>query len=394
MKILLCHNRYRQTGGEDRAFEDDLWLLKANGHAVETFVADNRDIDSIGKTGLAMRSLWNPAARRSLEKTIRRFRPDIVHFNNTFPLFSHSVHYAARDNRVPIVQTLHNFRTFCANALLFREGNVCERCLGKRAAWSGISRKCYRKSSVASVVVASTQLVQSAMRAAGDPVTTYIAPSRFAREKLISGGIPADRLEVRGSFVRAATHREPSLEPFAVFVGRLSEEKGVNLLLEAWRSQPANIPLRIIGDGPMSEVIEKACEQDERLTWHQWLSPDEVMTAIAGARFLVMPSIWYETFGRTVIEAFACGVPVIASRLGAVSELVEHEHTGLQFEPGNMVDLNRCVERLTKDDSLQRAMAQHAQDRYQERYTPEANYRELLQLYEKTIERHATGTAG
>lgn len=383
MKILLCHNHYHQIGGEDLCFAEEGELLERHGHEVVRFSLTNRAIEETGRVRLATRTIWNQQVYRRLRALIRRENPGVAHFTNTFPLISPSAYYAARAEGVPVVQALHNYRLVCPNAQLLRDRRPCEDCLGKSVPWPGVLHGCYRASRSATGTVAAMLAIHRAAGTWSRAVDLYYAPSEFARRKLIEGGLAAERVGVKANFVHPDPCQGDGLGGYAVYVGRLSEEKGLHSLLSAWERLGDRMPLKIVGTGPLADEVQRAAARNPSIECLGLRPLEEVLTIIGAARCLVMPSIWFEPFGRTVIEAYAKGTPVIAAKIGALAEIVDDGRTGLHFEPGNASDLASKLERLLDSPGLTSKLRGQARQEYLDRYTAEANYTELMALYSR-----------
>jgi glycosyltransferase involved in cell wall biosynthesis len=387
MKVLMCHNYYQQPGGEDQSFAAEARLLEERGHGVVRFTLHNDAIARMGRWDVARRTLWSRESYAALRALIRRERPAVLHCTNTFPLISPAAYYAARAEGVAVVQSLRNYRLVCPNALLLRDGRVCEDCLGKAVAWPAVVHGCYRQDRSASAVVAALAAGHRAVGTWTRAVDLYFTPSEFARRKLVEGGLPADRIAVKPNFVHPDPGPGDGRGGYAVFVGRLSPEKGLDTLLAAWPRLRAPLPLKVVGDGPLADLVRSGCRRDPRLEWLGRRSPDEVLALVGAAACLVMPSTWYETFGRTVVEAFARGTPVVAARIGALTELVDEGRTGLLFAPGDAPDLAAQVERLLADPVRLERMRRAARLEYECKYTAETNYGMLLGIYEQALAR-------
>ncbi len=383
MKVLLCHNYYQQRGGEDQSFEDEATLLESHGHEVVRYTRHNDDIVDLSSLTAAHQTLWSRRTYAELRLLLTKHRPQLMHCTNTFPLISPSAYYAARKEGVPVVQAVRNYRMLCPKAIFTRGGKVCEDCLYRRVPWPGVVHKCYRDSRTASAVVAALIGWQRLSRMWHKLVGRFYTLSQFARAKLIEGGLPANRIDVKPNFVSSASEPGTGLGGYAVFVGRLSAEKGVATLLEAWSEHPNLIPLKIVGDGPLADQVRNAAATDGRITWvgHQPLA--EVCRIVGKAACLVMPSLCYETFGRTIIEAYSVGTPVIASRTGAIVELVEEDCTGHLFDPGNPSDLAAKVDHFITNSSGWNDLRHAARREYESKYTANANYRALSAIYER-----------
>jgi glycosyltransferase involved in cell wall biosynthesis len=385
MKILLCHNYYQHRGGEDESFDDEAALLKAYGHDVLQYTLHNDDIERMGWLETARRTLWNDQVYDELRGLIHRERPAVMHCTNTFPLLSAAALHAAWDEKTPVVQALRNYRLFCLNSFFLRNGAVCESCLGKTLPWPGVLHGCYRDSRAASAVVAAMFHVRRSMKTWTRTVSLFFTLTEFSRQKFIQGGLPAERIVVKPNFVLPDPGPSDGAGRGAVFVGRLSVEKGIDTLLAAWSRLGADVPLTIIGDGPLAETVQRAARQDPRITWLGRKPRDEVLAVLGGAACLIMPSVWYETFGRTIMEAFAKGTPVIASRLGAMEEVVEDGQTGMHFTPGDPDDLAAKVRRLWDDSAQRSAMRSAARLEYEAKYTAQRNYELLMAIYARAI---------
>lgn len=383
MKILAVHNQYQQAGGEDRVFIEETALLEAHGHRVVRYRTHNDQISAMRPPTLAKNTLWNSSVYRELRELLRRERPRVAHFHNTFPLISSAGYYAAKHEGVPVVQTLHNYRLLCPNGLFFRDGRVCEDCLDKAFAWPGIVHKCYRDSHAASGLSAAAMFTNRALNRWSDQVGVYVSLTEFARRKMISGGLPADKIAVKPNFV----HPDPGVGDgrggYALFVGRLSPEKGIETLLRAWALMgKTSIPLKIAGDGPLAGEVARAASEHPRVEWIGYRSAGQIGALMKDAGTLIFPSEWYETFGRVAIEAFASGTPVIAADIGAIAELVESGRTGLRFRSGDAESLARQVEWLHTHAAERSAMRREARAEFEARYTAERNYRQLSRIYD------------
>lgn len=385
MKVLLCHNYYQQPGGEDRSFFDEEWLLKSHGHEVLRYTVHNDVIDEMSSVRLAKTLMWNQESYRELRELIQRERPAVMHCTNTFPLISPSVYYAAKRERVPVVQSLHNYRLLCPNALFLRNGKTCESCLGKSFPLPAIIHGCYRDSRVASAGVATMLTFHRMMRTWTRVIDKYFVLTEFARDKFIQGGLAANKMVIKPNFVHPDTGPGDGSGDYVIFVGRLSSEKGIATLLSAWEQLPGNTKLKVVGDGLLAGRVSQAMNDDPRIEWVGRRTKEEVDRLIHKASCLIMPSICYETFGRAIIEAYVHGVPVIASRHGAMAELVRHGETGLLFEAGDATQLREAVERILRDPNKLLKMRRAARNEFEQLYTAEVNYDLLIGTYKELI---------
>jgi glycosyltransferase involved in cell wall biosynthesis len=373
MQILLAHNYYVFGGGEDTVFAAEKALLCQHGHEVREYVEDNRRITGMHRLAVAGQSLWSWTSQHNLQRILCDGAWDVVHFHNIFPLISPSAYYICHRQRIPVVQTVHNYRLLCPAATLFRDGRPCEDCLGKTLYWPGVLHGCYRGSYTQSAVAAAMVAVHRLLRTWQEQVDVYVALTEFIRGKLIEGG-PEDRIVVKPNFV----HHDPGIakhrEDYALFVGRLVPEKGVRTLLAAWE-KVGDIPLKIAGEGPLLEEMRTWIGQRglQHVELLGQLSRPDVYEVLREARVLIFPSAWSEPFGMILAEAFACGVPAIASRLGAMAEIVHDGQTGLHFTPGDPSDLAAKVLWAFTHPELVEQMVHRARHTFESNYHAEEN---------------------
>jgi glycosyltransferase involved in cell wall biosynthesis len=387
MKILAVHNRYQRPGGEDQVFVDETALLETRNHRVLRYEVHNDQVKHVNRLTLAKDTVWNTSAYRELRALIRRERPDVVHFHNTLPLVSPAGYYAAKAEGAPVIQTLHNYRLLCPVALFFRDGRVCEDCMGKAVPWPGVVHRCYRGSRAASGVIATMLTVHRALRTWTEMVDVYVALTEFARNKFVEGGLPAGKIVVKPNFVAPDPGRGQGGGGYALFVGRLAPEKGTGTMLAAWDRLGTRIPLKIVGDGPLKDQVVEAAARRSNVEWLGHKPVADVHALMRKADMLVFPSQWYETFGRVAAEAFAAGTPVIAANIGAVAELVEHGRTGFKFRPGDPEDLVTQVEWALSHSAELRRMREEVRAEFEAKYTAERNYRVLMEIYQAALER-------
>ena len=383
MKILVCHNSYRYRGGEDQVFADEVSMLRDAGHEVITYQRHNQEIESIGQADVAVQTIWSRRSYRELRSLIRCERPAVAHFHNTFPLISPSAYYAARHEHVPVVQTLHNFRLLCPGSTLLRDGQVCEQCVGKLFAAASVRNGCYKQSRKGSLVAASMLATHWRMRTWTSVVSRYIALTAFARDKFVAGGLPAERVTIKPNCVQPDPGFREQPERFAVYVGRLSEEKGIRQLLTAWKLLGGQVPLKLAGEGPLESLVRQTQADGGNVELLGMLAHDEVLDLMGRARILICPSICHEAFGRSVIEAFATGAAVVASDLAPLNQLVRDRANGLLFQNGDAHDLAAKVKALHADDELWRKLRREARRDYEAQYTPQRNCDQLISIYEQ-----------
>lgn len=386
MNILVVHNFYQQPGGEDQVFADEVAMLRAAGNHVTVFNVHNDEVAKLGKLKLARKTFWNDDTYQQIAQICRQEQIEIAHFHNTFPLVSPAAYYAARDSGARVVQTLHNFRLLCPAATFFRDGHVCEECLGRSVPWPGVVHACYRDSRAASAITAGMLSYHRAKRTWRDMVDVYIALTEFSKRKFIEGGLPQRKLVVKPNFVSPDPGEGPGGGRYAVFIGRLSPEKGISTLLEAWTKHLANrIPLKILGDGPLRTAVGDESVIRSGVEWLGRRAMLEVYDVLGRAEALIFPSLWYEGLPRTIIESFASGTPVIASDLGSMAELVTNGKTGQLFEAGNPAQLARHVEQLLNQPETLSDLRRGARQEFLRTYTAHRNYPMLMEAYQRAL---------
>ena len=337
----------------------------------------------LSKLDVGLSAIWSRAGYSRMRHMIAETGADLVHIHNHWPIPSPAVIHAARDAGVPIVMTLHNYRLLCPAATLLRHGRPCEACVGKTIAWPGVMHACYRDSRAASATVAATTGLH---RLAGTwrSVDRFIALTQFSRDMFVRGGLPADRITVRSNFAfDAPASQRGEQRGGALFVGRLSVEKGVAVLAAAARELAT--PLTVLGDGPMRSCFDHLAAGGDAVLLGE-KPHDAVIGEMDKAGFLVLPSLTYENFPVTVIEAFSRALPVIASRIGALGEIIEDGKTGLLVEPGDADDLAAKMKWAERNPGDLATMGEKARATYLARYTPEKSRRALHAIYDAVRE--------
>ncbi len=378
-RILLVHNYYRFAGGEDAVVANEKDLLIQNGHGVTQYSVDNHGIvDLADKARVFLDVPYSKPSRDAFARHLGEMRPDIVHVHNFFPLLTTSIYDACKAAGVPVVQTLHNFRITCAGALLQREGKLCEKCVGGSPYW-GVVHRCYRNSVVGSFAVA--RMIEANRRADtwSTKVDCFVALSEIAKSRYVRAGVPAERIVVKPNFAPDPGEPRAGSRHGALFVGRLSEEKGGDVLTTAWRS--VDYPLRIAGDGPLAPQLRTRAPAN--VTFLGQISPQDVRREMAAAAVLIVPSTCLEAFPLVLAEAFAAGLPVIVSDIGALQEIVEQGVTGVRVPVGQPDTLAAAVNGLVDDPETLNAYGSAARRTYLARYSPNANYQQLLSIYER-----------
>jgi len=384
-RILFVHNVYQHAGGEDSVLDAEISLFRKNGHQVELFHVKNDSILGLfDKVKVVINLNYKKASKIKLKNKLIEFNPHVVHVHNFFPLLTPSIYDACLEVGVPVVQTLHNYRTMCPGALLMRDGKICELCL-KGNAYQSVLHGCYRNSIVGTFAVA--RMVESHRRRGTwkTKVNRFIALTEFARNKFIDAGFPEEKIKVKPNFSGdscANTNYINLKRNGALFVGRLSQEKGLGTLIEAWSD--LDIPLKVAGTGPLENELNNS--KSNAVIALGMLEQDFVQKEMRKSAFLVMPSEWYEGFPMVLVEAFSQGLPVVASRLGGMAEIVEDGVTGLHFEAGNAKDLAEKVQWMHDHPEECKEMGLNARKVFEEKYTAEKNYELLMNIYQEAIE--------
>jgi len=389
MKILTIHNNYQQRGGEDIYFQKESELLRRNGNEVLSYTRSNKEINDFSifkKLSIFWKQTWSQDTYEELRRIIKEFRPDIAHFHNTFFMITPSAYYACKDKGVPVVQTLHNFRLLCPNAYFLKKGKICEECL-ERTLWKSIQHGCYRESRILTTALARMLHYHRRKATWLETIDLYITLSQCSRSKFIQAGIPEDKIVVKPNFVYPDNGERKNDKNYVLYCGRLSTEKGLNTLIKAWENLES-IPLKILGNGPLYAKIKKHIKNKKmtnvELLGH--LSHNECIEYIKGASFLVMPSEWYEVFPTIIVEAFACGVPIVASKMGAMKELICDGKTGLLFQTGNTKELAEKVSWLISHKKEAYSMSIQARKEYKEKYSAENGYKILMNIYKTVVD--------
>lgn len=374
MRILLVHNRYLHRGGEDAVFDEEAAMLAAGGHEVRTHLRDNHDIAAMGAVRAGAASIWSPATYRSTKALIADWAPDVVHVHNSFPLVSPAIYWAASQAGVPVVKTLHNFRLACLQGTFLRDGQACEDCLGKLPL-KGVLKRCYRGSATQSGVLAAGLVAHRLAGTYRSRINRFIALDASSVPKFVAAGIPAERIRIKPNCVTLPPVAPAPQRQGGLFVGRLSAEKGIHTLAAALMA--ARVPgFKVIGTGELLPLLAGT-----GATLLGQCSPAEVYAQMAQASYLVLPSIGFEQFPRVVAEAFGLGLPVIASRRGALANLVQDGQTGLLVEPGDAAGLAAKLRWAEAQPEALRAMGERCQQAYAATLSPAANLQRLLEIY-------------
>jgi glycosyltransferase involved in cell wall biosynthesis len=365
VRILILHSRYLSdaASGENRVVEDEARLLREAGDEVTVLSEEPSVGGRAARLATGLSAVWSRGAAARVADIVRDERVDIVHAHNLFPTLSPAVIRSARAAGAAFVMTLHNFRLMCLPANLLRDGRICEDCVG-RTPWPGVVHRCYRGSALGSAVLASSLVVHRAARTF-DAVTRFLAVSAFVRDRYVAAGFPPDQVAVKRNFSWPMTPRNGPGDYF-LYLGRLSPEKGLDTVLEAWRRSRPSAPLLVVGDGPQAEELRS--DAPAGVEFRGRIEPDEVPAVLAGARALLVPSVWFEAAPRSITEAYAAGVPVIASRLGALPEAVVEGVTGRLATPADPASWRAAVGGFDDDTSIR--LGRSAYETWRERFSP------------------------
>jgi glycosyltransferase involved in cell wall biosynthesis len=389
LKVLLAHNFYQQSGGEDTVFSSEGRLLREKGHEVIEYIEHNDRIRSMNRFNVAAQTLWSGYSYNHLFEILEKDKPDIVHFHNTFPLISPSAYYACSKMGIPVIQSLDNPRLLCPSANFYRNGRLCQDCLGKTPPWPSVVHACYHRSPLQTGVIALMLSQHRWMRTWTSKVDCYLVATEFYRKKFIEGGLPEDKIFVKPHFIYPDPLPRPKQQhgDYALFIGRLDPEKGVRAMLQAWL-QLSDIPLKIRGSGQLEDEIRDFVKINglRKVEIVERLARPALTDLIKNARILIWPSEgYYETFGLAAVECLASNTPVIASRIGVMTEIVTDRITGLHFNPGDSDDLANKVRWAWEHLAEIAEMGKKARQEYETKYTSDKNYQMLLSIYQNAI---------
>jgi len=387
MKVVIAHNRYRsaQPSGENTIVEQEMTQLAAAGVRVLPFLRDSDDIDAMspaGKALLPVSPLFNPGAQRELAALLTEHRPDVLHLHNPYPLLSPAVVRTAHRHGVPVIQTVHNYRQVCSPGLYFRDGRICTDCKGRAFGLPGVIHSCYRGSRAQSAVMAVTL---AAHRSTWRSVDRYIALTSAIADHLREYGIRDDQIVVKPNSAPDPGPPAPPGEGF-LFYGRLSPEKGLGLLLDAWSRHPDGAlgPLRIAGDGEQRGLAEQAAAARADVTYLGPLDRDGVRAALRATAVVVAASIWHDVLPTVALEAFASGRPVLGTALGGLPYLVGADEPELRAGWVAPAEPEALAAALPAARDGASALAPVARARYERMFHPDVVTRRLIEVYEET----------
>lgn len=380
--VLMAHNYYQVPGGEDTVFHNEVNMLEKNGHKVTKYTRHNDEIKGgvLSKLKLGIDTIFSLKTYKEVKKLIDENDIDVVHVHNTLPLISPSIYYAARSKKVPVVQTIHNFRLLCPGATFTRNSEICEECISKGLGQS-LKHKCYR-GSLAQTFIMYIMLKFHRIIGTYDKIN-YITLTEFNKKKLLNLVKDESNIYVKPNFVDKREQSERILEDYFVYIGRLDEIKGINFLVEAWKDIDENINLYVIGTGPEEEKIRAYIEEKnlKNIKLLGFMQRDKAFEVMKKSKGIIVPSICIESFGMSVVEGFSLGIPVIGSRLGSIEYIIENEKNGLLFESNNKKNIKHVVECIFYNKSLNQKLGNSAYQTFINHYTDEVNYKKLQNIY-------------
>lgn len=380
--VLMAHNYYKVPGGEDTVFHNEVKMLDKNGHKVTKYTRHNDEIKGgvLSKLKLGIDTIFSLKTYKEVKKLIDENDIDIVHVHNTLPLISPSIYYAARAKKVPIVQTIHNFRLLCPGATFTRCGEICEDCVSKGLVQS-LKHRCYRNSLFQTFIMC-TMLKFHRIIGTYDKIN-YITLTEFNKQKLSTLVKDESKIHVKPNFIEKREDIERTLEDYFVYIGRLDDIKGINFLVEAWKNIDKDINLYIIGTGPEEENLKHIISENRlnNVKLLGFMKREDAFKVIEKSRAIIIPSKWYEGFPMTIAESFSLGVPVIGSKLGNIESIVDDERNGLLFTTNNKESLKEVINKVFHDRELNISLGNNAYKVFKEKYTDEENYRSIEKIY-------------
>jgi glycosyltransferase involved in cell wall biosynthesis len=385
MNILQVHNRALRPGGVDVIMETERSFLQSSGHVVEQLVLESSEVLAKSKVRAGLKGIWNVEFSRQLETTIERSIPDVVHFQTPFPVMSPAVFRTASKLGLPTVASIHSYRYSCIQGQFLRDGKICELCLGKKMKLSGLRHRCYHNSLLGSSSLTASLALHRGIGSFRHDVDVWVVNSEFVKKKLAEEGIPQSRIVIKPNAVPDPGYQRNTIGSAALFAGRLEPEKGVQTLIDAWQLMDDPPPLTILGDGSLRTVVERAADANGKIEFRGWVSRDEVDRALARARFLVLPSEWYEGQPVVAIQSFSTGTPIIASDVGNFSELISPGVNGYLFHSGSAVSLASVVTEAWSDTHCTPGLRQGARSTYLRHHTDQQVGNRLLFAYDQAI---------
>ena len=382
MKVLIVHNFYKVRAGEFSVLKNEIKLLKDNGNEVITFYKDNKNIKSFySKVIYFLRIVYSKNIFKEFDYYLKQNKPDVIHVHNFFPIMTPAIFFAAKKNNIPIVHTLHNYRLICPTATLMHNNRIYEKSI-INSPFSTIIDKVYRNSYLGTFALARMISYHKKYNTWDTQVDKFIALTNFSKSKFIDANFLSDKIEIKSNFVFDMYDPDSDKKEYALFVGRISEEKGIRYLIKAWKK--IDYKLIIAGTGPLENFVKS--QLNEKIIFLGKQNKEEIRSLMNAASFLVIPSIWYEGFPMVILEAYSAGLPVLGSRIGSIEEVVLDNITGLHFEPNQSRDIVKKVNTIIKDRELLKKISKNARKEYLEKYTPSKNYDILKNIYNSVIQ--------
>lgn len=381
MKVLVIHTNYQYKGGEDTVVAEEIKLLQSAGVTVKLLEFNNHQ-NALWKL---LTLPFNLQSYSKTKKTIAAFQPDIIHIHNLHFGGSPSVIYAIKRSKVPFVITLHNYRLLCPSGILFHDGKLFLDSLYQKFTWKAVQLGVYKNSKLITFWLGLSMYVHQKL-GTWKNCNRFILLSEHARKLILNSklNLASSQLVVKSNFCSVPMLQERKADNCFLYVGRLSEEKGIMLLLSVFSS--SSYPIKIAGDGPLKEVVVNYSSKYPNIEFLGSLNKTEVFNLLQNCTALVFPSIWYEGMPLTIIEAFACGTPVISSNLGAMETMIVAGHNGLHFESQNEKDFGEVLDTCYHmDEEQKQAYRLNARKTYDAKYTPALNLNQLLTIYNEVI---------
>ena len=382
MKVLIVHNFYKIRAGEYSVLKNEIKLLKDNGNEVITFYKDNKNIKSFySKVIYFLRIVYSKNIFKEFDYYLKQNKPDVIHVHNFFPIMTPAIFFAAQKNNIPIVHTLHNYRLICPTSTLMHNNRIYEKSI-INGSFSTIIDKVYRNSYLGTFALARMISYHKKYNTWDTQVDKFIALTNFSKSKFIEANFLIDKIEIKSNFVFDMYDPESDKKEYALFIGRISEEKGIRCLIKAW--EKIDYKLIIVGTGPLENFVKR--QLNENIIFLGKQNKEEIRVLMNAASFLIIPSIWYEGFPMVILEAYSAGLPVLGSRIGSIEEVVLDNITGLHFKPNDSRDIVKKVNRIIKDRELLKKISKNSRKEYLEKYTPSKNYDILINIYNSVIQ--------
>jgi glycosyltransferase involved in cell wall biosynthesis len=395
LRVLQVHNKYRPGwGGEDTVAALEADLLVRNGHSVERLSVWTRELDGAGFLRIVSAgfgAVWSFRGYKLMRDALRRFAPDIVHVHNTFPLLSPSIYWAASRAGIPVVQTVHNYRLACANAILLRNGRPCTDCVG-HFPWAALAHRCCGASFFRTAAVTSMNLLHRWIGTFENKIQAYIALTDFSKELLERAGLPGERIFVKPNFTSDPDRLVELRCPQFVYAGEVSRAKGVHLLLAAWIQLASDeFKLAILGDGPDRVTLQQLYANAQNVVWMGAQPRQKVIEQIGMSKWLVLPSLAFENCSMTILEAFSAGTPVVVPNHGSFAAIVSDRKEGILFSPGDVVSLASALRAaVCACEAEWIVWSGYARGKFLRELTAEASYAQLMRIYDIARERFAS----